>query len=141
MQSTISNSCNQICRSSYLAGAFQTMCCGGRRTGIVLTCFEAFLGGVTTNICYGYQDDLRFHIGAEQRTNPVCPSAPPSIEKMVIKLNFIFPVHSRLSAAQDTPTMVEVGILFFISATNPQIEVCHSVLQKVPAGDPQHRQV
>ena len=48
---------------------------------------------------------------------------------MGIKLDSIFPVQSRLNAAQDTPIMVEGGILLIISATNPETGVTKTTHQ------------
>ena len=51
------------------------------------------------------------------------------IENLGIKTDTIFPVQSRLNAAQDTPIMVEGGVLLIISATNPQTGVTKSTHQ------------
>ena len=58
-------------------------------------------------------------------------SAAREIEKMVIKLDSIYPVQFKLRAAQDTFIMMEGGFQLVMSTTNPQTEVFHSVLEKV----------
>ena len=63
-------------------------------------------------------------------------SAAREIEKMVIKLDSIYPVQFKLRAAQDTFIMMEGGFQLVMSTTNPQTEVFHSVLEKVQVNTP-----